>query len=361
MKTLYLNNTIVNRKICRDIRNNAICLPTPYDIDNNKTVIFIGQTGYGKSTTINTIINRPLFATDDVKSCTRHSQEVFVEFISNSKKGVILCDMPGIGEASATDKRYKEAYFEKLRRTSFVVYVLRADKRDFKLDLRLIREILNNTKGIKTKLLFAINYADKVEPINRTSVRLTAEQVSNIQKFKENFCKELAGTLKLTPDEMLHYSASLPLNINNLFVAIINKTFGWQINIPNENISNDTVDNGRNSNEIESIETNTEDAFGLGCQKQQPNNTSTDRLANIEYRIGHNYYQQRNYSTAFGQLKAAASKGHPDALFDLGLCYYYGRGIPINASKAFECMLHAAKMNHIEAKYWQYKLSIEEE
>lgn len=50
------------------------------------------------------------------------------------------------------------------------------------------------------------------------------------------------------------------------------------------------------------------------------------------------------------QLHSNASKGDPEAQYNLGLCYGYGEGVPVNLEKAKEWLLKADDQGHIGAK-----------
>jgi small GTP-binding protein len=125
-------------------------------------LMFIGKTGYGKSTTLNRICGQDLFETDDMASCTKTLYSL--EYRIDDDSYFSLCDLPGIGESNETDKQYKEWYTKMLEKSSCVVYVLRADSRDFSLDLDIFKSILRERKQ---SVIIALNYADKIEPFSR--------------------------------------------------------------------------------------------------------------------------------------------------------------------------------------------------
>ena len=130
------------------------------------SVIVIGQTGYGKSSVLNTLIGEAVFERDDVEACTKVIQSA--DFYL--KSGVIqtqlsFTDLPGVGESVAIDETYKEMYRKALVAADCVVYVLRADKRDYALDLELFDEMLRIFVAGGT-LLVALNFVDRMPPVD---------------------------------------------------------------------------------------------------------------------------------------------------------------------------------------------------
>jgi small GTP-binding protein len=182
-------------------------------------IMFIGKTGYGKSTTLNKICGHKYFETNDVESCTK---ELFsCEYkISDSKEHYFsLCDLPGIGESNKADKPYINWYDDMLKKSACVVYVLRVDQRDFSVDEELINNIVKNSKKISAKLVIGLNFADKIEPVSRNSpFSPSKEQKMNLDR-KADAVSNLFG---IETARIVYYSATDGYNILRLKQSISN-------------------------------------------------------------------------------------------------------------------------------------------
>ncbi len=179
-----------------------------YDIQ----AMFIGKTGYGKSSTLNAIVGQNVFNTDDVCSCTKELYSA--EYLINSQRQYYfsLCDMPGIGESNDMDSQYYEWYRDMLKKAHCVVYVLRADQRDFSLDKSLFEYMFKDTNERK-KVVVGLNFADKVEPINRNdNLNLSFQQLENINKKMIDVSK----ILNIDKNKIIPYSASTKYNLTLL-------------------------------------------------------------------------------------------------------------------------------------------------
>ena len=157
-------------------------------------VLFIGQTGTGKSTLINRITGGEYMLTDDVRCCTKEMGSV--DFKLSSKCSLCFCDMPGIGENSIADAQYYEWYRRMFDMSDCVVYLLRAEKRDYALDLeefQRLREINNK------KLILGLGCVDKLPPLNRSQpFRLSSEQ-KEVLKQKIDDIRKLFKVNKIFP------------------------------------------------------------------------------------------------------------------------------------------------------------------
>lgn len=184
-----------------------------YDNVDSKMLlaIVIGKSGYGKSTTLNRIVGSYLFNTSSIEACTKKLYASAYK-LANSNEYFALCDLPGIGESADADKQYYQWYKEMLEKASCVVYMLRADQRDFAIDLNIYNSIFKKSLSRKN-VVIAINYADKIEPINR-SLTLSLEQKRNLIS-KENTVKYLFGT-----DDVVTFSADTGYNFDKLVSAI---------------------------------------------------------------------------------------------------------------------------------------------
>lgn len=118
--------------------------------------------------------------------------------------------MPGIGESNYADNNYYQWYREMLAKSHCVVYLLRADQRDYAVDEVLFHEMFNSQKE-KEKVIIALNYADKIEPINRVS-GLSQMQILNLNQKVEDVCK----LFNISKEKVFYYSATELINMTTL-------------------------------------------------------------------------------------------------------------------------------------------------
>lgn len=64
--------------------------------------------------------------------------------------------------------------------------------------------------------------------------------------------------------------------------------------------------------------------------------------SNKDLDLGAKAYQAGDYETAIRYYEKSADAGNVIALSNLGYCYYYGRSIPVDKTKAKECWDKAA-------------------
>ncbi|WIH24990.1 GTPase family protein [Photobacterium damselae] len=192
-----------------------------YKNSKKLNVIFIGQTGYGKSSLINKLIDKDVFETSDYQSCTKTLQSANF-FLNHSKKNEYISyvlsfvDLPGIGENDKEDEKYLQWYKDYINEASVIVYLFRADKRDHTQDEFFFRNIFDD--HLKNNLVCVISQADKIEPINR-SYDLSDAQKQNLC-LKEN---EIKNKPFLCFDSLpvVHVSSHLNINIDKLRGAIV--------------------------------------------------------------------------------------------------------------------------------------------
>jgi len=186
--------------------------------------MFIGKTGYGKSTTLNKICGKELFITDDINSCTKSIFSALYKMYRVNKYPftsedyyLSLCDLPGIGESQDTNNIYMKLYSKMIKKSACVVYILRADQRDFSLDKIVINSLLTKHKKLSEKLIIGINFADKIEPITRSSpFTPNSKQAVNL----ENKVLLTASSLNIQPNRIVSYSATEGYNFDELLGKI---------------------------------------------------------------------------------------------------------------------------------------------
>lgn len=73
--------------------------------------------------------------------------------------------------------------------------------------------------------------------------------------------------------------------------------------------------------------------------------------AAMQFKLGMQYWARLDYQKAYNWIKAAADRGHPEAIYQLGMAYLYGRGTIQNYKYAHQRFVQAAKLNNHEAQY----------
>lgn len=186
-------------------------------------VIFIGQTGYGKSSLINKLIKKEVFETSDYQSCTKILQaaEFFLHHKMKHEKlayNLSFVDLPGIGESDKADEQYLQWYKDYIEESAVVVYLFRADKRDHTQDEFFFNHVLDKKKV--NRLICVLSQADKIEPINRSS-ELSAIQKENLDKKMIDIKSK--SFLNFGNIDMLYVSSQLNINVGELEDKIVQK------------------------------------------------------------------------------------------------------------------------------------------
>lgn len=151
------------------------------DITYHVLTTFVGKTGYGKSSTINRFFGREIMEISDVKACTRECQSI--DFRIRDNTYFSFGDMPGIGEDKARDRHYLKMYEDFLTFSSTIVYILRADMRDYSIDLAAYKRLFR-ASDLCRRVIFALNYCDKIEPISRVRTDTPTEEQKKIFAIK---------------------------------------------------------------------------------------------------------------------------------------------------------------------------------
>jgi small GTP-binding protein len=176
--------------------------------------MFIGKTGYGKSTTLNKICGKELFKTDDINSCTKTVFSAEYRLKKRENHYFSLCDLPGMGESISSDKKYAKYYYEMLEKSHCVIYVMRADQRDYSQDFEILKPMVENKKE---KVILAVNFADKIEPVTRSEpFNLSKKQMENINEK----LSEIQRLFKIPKRNIIFYSAKEEFNLDKIVNGI---------------------------------------------------------------------------------------------------------------------------------------------
>jgi small GTP-binding protein len=143
----------------------------------------LGKTGVGKSSLCNAIFGKKIAKTSDIEACTRKPEEIHVKSIDGTG-GIILIDMPGVGEDLEHAKEYEELYAKMLPEMDIILWVIKGDDRALGEDKKVYNDQVEKYK--KTiPIIFVINQVDKIEPSrewDEINKKPSPMQLANIHK-----------------------------------------------------------------------------------------------------------------------------------------------------------------------------------
>lgn len=127
-------------------------------------ICFLGQTGFGKSSLINTIFNTS-FNTDPLVSCTKELYSVTTLLdINGIERLVSVFDTPGIGEFSSNSK-YQLYYEMAISQADHIVLVVTLDRTDA-TSQDLLESLKPFLKDKNVKFTIALNRIDSTGVAN---------------------------------------------------------------------------------------------------------------------------------------------------------------------------------------------------
>lgn len=199
-------------------------------------VAVIGQSGVGKSTTLNSVFGLTNYTSNLAEGTCEIVEKVFP---MRDGFNLSLYDMPGLNNDVDKDEKYEEMYKQILPGCDVIVYVVNSHSRDFGEDCRILKEVvlpICNKNEIKDNLILAFNKIDTIgESMDPNDPELKWDIVENkpTDKLKKAikvkleditdklFDEDLVGSSEgLKPHQVVFYSAVFNYNLKDFLLAI---------------------------------------------------------------------------------------------------------------------------------------------
>lgn len=194
-----------------------------------------GKSGAGKSSFVNKLLGRQIFATDDVEGCTRKVQSIFLQWSEVQAKdvpfcrtrkcrprlptGVLITDLPGLGESPIHAASYGFVHRERLEKSDCFLYLLKADDRAYEIDLAALGGI---AEAARARLLLGISQADRAEPwrewISGDSQGYPSPRQSETLRKKR---KEVSKIFNVDRKRILVFSAGCNFGLPTLLMKLL--------------------------------------------------------------------------------------------------------------------------------------------
>lgn len=127
--------------------------------DYTPRVGIVGNSGVGKSSLCNALFGAEIAKTSTVASCTREAQEIRIGADNSGNGGMILVDLPGIGETPARQEEYIQLYQEHIPKLDLILWAIKSDDRNYDSAIRGYEAVL---KDLNTPRIFVITQLDKI-------------------------------------------------------------------------------------------------------------------------------------------------------------------------------------------------------
>lgn len=190
-------------------------------------VAFIGATGVGKSTTLNSLFNAGVEISHSLP-CTQSPVErkfSAQEYIG-ARGSIVVFDMPGLGEDIDADERHYAAYERVLPEVDVAVWIFPGEHREMTpTQHALIR--LSKTLGseIHKKMVFALNKVDLIHPgpedWNRPANMPSEEQVRYMHERSQDIAQKVKKVAPRWEGEVIPYSAVKRYRLPHLMNSIL--------------------------------------------------------------------------------------------------------------------------------------------
>lgn len=199
-------------------------------------VAVIGQSGVGKSTTLNAVFGLENYTSDIAEGTTNIVEKIFP---MRNGFNLSIFDMPGLNNDIDKDIEYEKLYQQILPGCDVIVYIINAHSKDFGEDCRILKEVvlpICNTNQVRENLILAINKIDTIgesyDP-NDPELRWNVFENMPTEKLKLAIKQKLADIndklieenlvgeeTTLSANQVVYYSAIYNYNLKPFVLAI---------------------------------------------------------------------------------------------------------------------------------------------
>lgn len=187
------------------------------------SVIFLGKTGSGKTSLINTLFgfNLPI---DNVEACTKELNQICI--ISNNNRptthpNIMIIDTPGFAESKETTNQYLELYKNIIPNVSQIIWVLQADLRVYRPDQETLKFLVPFFPR-KLNFKLVLNRIDDIGPGNWDNQlnQPSSEQFRSIEEKIEDIFIKFSKFFYFKKSKIIICSTKKNYGIKNLFEKI---------------------------------------------------------------------------------------------------------------------------------------------
>jgi len=222
-KQLSENNHLTDSQIDNIIRK----IEEQVENEAPPRVAFIGETGVGKSSTLNALFNAGL-EVSPTEACTQQEQliEIKTETVEGTYGLLVAYDMPGLGESVSSRGKHLKTYSRVLQDVDVALWILDAQDRAIEfVQERLAGEIKDISRSLAERMVFALNKVDLVYP-GETHWHPLAnlpdpEQEQNIKARIRDVQKKIREALPTWRGTVIGYSANRRYNLPQLFSVML--------------------------------------------------------------------------------------------------------------------------------------------
>jgi len=207
-------------------------------------VAIIGQTGVGKTSTLNAVFGVDHYVSDVAEGTTDIIEEVFP---IRDGFSLSVYDMPGLGYDIDRDEEYEKMYKKILPESDVIIYIINAHSRDLGEDCRILKEVvlpICKDNNVLDNLILAFNKIDTIgETIDPNDPELRWDVINNkpTEKLGEAIKTKLGdltdkliseniigGKDAVKTDRIVFYSAIFNYNLRAFLMAITKTEKGWE-------------------------------------------------------------------------------------------------------------------------------------
>ncbi len=190
-------------------------------------IALIGETGVGKSSTLNALFNAGL-EISHTEACTQVETEITITLneVQGEKGVLIVNDMPGLSESQASTARHLKTYERVLRDVDVALWVLEANHRAIEsVQDHLVNNIRSINPNLTDRIVFALNKVDQVHPGETAWHPLanlpSEEQEVNIKARVLDVERKIREALPAWRGMVIGYSAAKRYNLPQLFSVML--------------------------------------------------------------------------------------------------------------------------------------------
>lgn len=230
---LQLRNSLLTQGVPKnDVINLETELLKKMDDEAPPRIAVIGETGVGKSSTINALFNTNL-AVHDFAACTQRIEKV--NTTTANGEPITIVDFPGLGEGLIADKRHWELYKKELPYVDVALWVISAGDRAFGNMITALRKISDicSDKAL-SRLVFGINKAEHMSP-EKWNIRANMPEpnhLNNLIGFQNTVLNAIREIIPKWNGRIETYSAHKRYNLDALLLAILQtvpETRRWKV------------------------------------------------------------------------------------------------------------------------------------